>query len=78
MKTMKVSPSLTFKLWEAKAEEVEIYDALGNPIGRFVPVEPGISPEEDLSEEEIEHRLSDEMPTYTTAEVLAYLRGLGK
>lgn len=57
---------------------LEFCDEKGQVLGRFVPEnETAVGPYEPppLSEEEIQRRLSEE-PTYTTAEVLAYLESL--
>lgn len=57
---------------------LEFCDEQGQVLGRFVPEnDAAVAPYEPppLSEEEIRRRLTEE-PTYTTAEVLAYLESL--
>lgn len=57
----------------------ELRDEAGNVVGRFLAWEdPALyeRPELELSEEEVRRRLAPDAKTYTTAEVLEYLRGL--
>ena len=57
---------------------LEFCDENGQLLGRFMPeIETAARPYEPppLTEEEIQRRLTEE-PTYTTAEVLAYLESL--
>jgi hypothetical protein len=57
----------------------ELRDEAGNLVGRFLRWEdPALyeRPELDISEEESKRRLAPDAKTYTTAEVLEYLRGL--
>jgi hypothetical protein len=67
------------------SQPLELCDESGNVVGRFVPayLMEGQSVEEELrrqqpplSEEELERRRNSTGPTYTTAEVLAYLENL--
>jgi hypothetical protein len=55
---------------------VELRDEEGNLLGCFIPPQLEI-PELDLTEEEIARRLAPDAKTYTTAEVLAHMKGLG-
>ncbi|HKB41373.1 MAG TPA: hypothetical protein VKD72_33415 [Gemmataceae bacterium] len=56
-------------------EGAELRDEKGELLGRFVPPAYEV-PELDLTEEEIASLLAPERKTYTTAEVLEYLKGL--
>ena len=61
----------------AMTDSAELRDEAGNFLGRFLPPPPEI-PEHGLSKEEIESLLAPDRQTYTTAEVLAYIKGLVK
>jgi hypothetical protein len=56
----------------ASEGEVEIRDEAGNVIGSFLPPLPDL----DLTPEELARELASDRKTYTTAEVLAYVKGL--
>jgi hypothetical protein len=53
--------------------ETELRDEAGRVLGRFVPA---YIPELDMTPEELAAALSPDAKTYTTAEVLAYVKGL--
>ena len=53
--------------------ETELRDEAGHVLGRFVPT---VIPELDLTPEEIARLLGPGQKTFTTAEVLAYVKGL--
>jgi hypothetical protein len=57
----------------AASGEAELRDESGRVLGKFVPV---AIPELDMTPEEIEAAMSPDRKTYTTAEVLAYVKGL--
>jgi hypothetical protein len=76
--TIIVDGGLRAKLLAA-GEEAELRDEAGNLIGLFIPAghpngedEPPLG----LTAEELQRRLAPDCKTYTTAEVLAHLRGL--
>lgn len=56
-------------------EEIELYDAEGNLVGRFYPNIPAKPYEPFLSEEELVRRENEE-PDYSLKEVLEHLRKL--
>jgi hypothetical protein len=58
----------------AATTESELRDEDGTVLGRFVP--PLKIPDLDLTEEELASLLAPDRKTYTTAEVLAYCKGL--
>jgi hypothetical protein len=63
----------------AAGGSADLYDESGQFLGRFViRDDPSLyeRPELDISEEELKRLLSPDAKTYTTAEVLAYLRSL--
>jgi hypothetical protein len=63
----------------AAGGSADLYDEAGQFLGRFViRNDPSLCerPELDISEEELRRRLAPDAKTYTTAEVLAYLRSL--
>jgi hypothetical protein len=60
------------------SEPLLFCDDQGQVIGQFIPVPPTVIGQKEpppLSEEELQRRLTEE-PTYTTAEVIAYLESL--
>jgi hypothetical protein len=59
----------------AAKTETELRDENGNFLGRFVPPMPKI-PDLDITEEELASLLAPDRKTYTTDEVLAYVKGL--
>jgi len=69
-----VVPSAFRELLAASAGEVELRDEAGNVLGFFQPQRP--VGELDMTPEEITYELSPDRPTFTTAEVLAYVKGL--
>ena len=74
MATIVVPIEYVHQFWRAKGE-TELRDPAGNLLGRFVP--PVYEIEElDLTEEELADLLRPDRPTFTTAEVLAYAKGL--
>ena len=77
MTTIVVDAAMRAKLVSATSE-AEVRDEDGNLIGRFLPAETPDAEELDhgLSPEELARRLSPDCKTFTTAEVLAHLRGL--
>ena len=74
MATIVVPIEYLREFWKAKGE-TEVRDPVGNLLGNFVPVVYEIE-ELDLTEEELASRLDPNAKTYTTAEVLAYVKGL--
>ena len=76
MTTIVVDAATRAKLVSATAE-AEVRDEDGNLIGRFVPIQADLDElDHGLTPEELERSLSPDCKTYTTAEVLAHLRGL--
>jgi hypothetical protein len=76
MTTIVVDAALRDKLLTAR-RVAEVRDEAGQLIGRFIPAEhPDDDAELGLSEDELRRRLDVNCKTYSTAEVLAYLRGL--
>ena len=57
--------------------EAEIRDEAGELIGRFLPYAAGF-PDLGLTEKELARRLAPDAKTHSTAEVLAYCKGLVK
>ena len=78
MSTIVIDAGLRAKLLAAKGI-AELRDESGNLVGQFIPADLP-SPEDDdaigISQDEVQRRLSTDCTTYTTAEVLAHLRGL--
>ena len=59
--------------------ETEIRDEQGHKLGRFIPeVDPAVYdiPESGLSPEELARRMGTDVKTFTTEEVMAYVRSL--
>jgi hypothetical protein len=73
MSVIVVPPQIRDQLL-ASLGEAEIRDESGRFIGRFTPANTEI-PELDLTEAEIAALLSPDRPTFTTAEVLAFVKG---
>jgi hypothetical protein len=79
MSTIVIDAGLRAKLLAVK-EIAELRDESGSLVGQFIPA--CISNSNDLdetigiSQDELQRRLSADCKTYTTAEVLAHLRGL--
>jgi hypothetical protein len=75
MKVVVVTSELAYQLCK-RQEPVEIRDEAGNLLGRFQPEIYEIPDDLGLTEEELERRMAPDAKTHTTAEVLAYLKGL--
>lgn len=58
----------------ANPGEAEFRDETGTLIGRFVPSTLALPPL-DLTDEEIRQQLSPDRTTYSTAQVLAHVKG---
>lgn len=75
MSTIVVPDEYAQEFRQAK-EETELRDRHGNLVGRFIPSRPELPLHHGLTDEEFASRLSPDAKTYTTAEVIAYLKGL--
>jgi hypothetical protein len=78
MTTIVVDAAMRAKLVSATSV-AEVRDEDGTLIGRFVPVREDVGElDHGLTPQELEQSLSPDCKTYSTAEVLAHLRGLLK
>ncbi|MFL5340361.1 MAG: hypothetical protein ACJ8F7_09430 [Gemmataceae bacterium] len=68
-----IDAELRQKLRDFK-EVLEFCDTEGKVLGQLIPWQESLYEPEPLSEEEVQRRLQE--PSYTTAEVLAYLERL--
>jgi hypothetical protein len=76
MTTIVVDAALRSKL-VAAGRVAEFRDEAGELIGRFIPAGySGDEPDLGISDAELQRRLAPDCKTYSTAEVLAHLRGL--
>jgi hypothetical protein len=62
--------------------DIELYDEQGNVLARFLRSTPWSDPDQwepltaEITQEEIERRLAEGGPTYTTAQVIEHLMNL--